>query len=87
MPNLRRLPGVVECMFCGSQRVVPEVSLHDLAIMIRARGYQGKLTEKGLAIAAICPTCEVGDCPNCGHPVSEHCDDEGLVLRCDGTRR
>ena len=74
-------------MFCRDRRDVPEMTLHELGVMIRARGYQGKLNEAGDAIAAICPTCEVGECPDCGQPVLDHRDEDGMVLCCDGRRR
>jgi hypothetical protein len=77
----------MECLFCGDRRDVPQMSLHELRVMLRARQYQGKVTKAGDAIAAICPICAVGDCPDCGQPVAGHQDEDGMVLCCDGTRR
>jgi hypothetical protein len=86
MPDMHELHGVVECLFCKDREVVPEVSLHELGAMIRARGYRGKLNEAGDAIAAICPTCDVSDCPGCGQPVNQHRIEDGTVVCCDGSR-
>lgn len=79
--------GAMECLFCHDRREIPQMLLADLHAMLQSEGYQGKLTEAGDAIAAICPTCERGDCPDCGQPVIEHQDDGGMVLCCDGRKR
>jgi hypothetical protein len=83
----QELPGCVECLFCGLWRDTPEMSLKELRAHLHSLGLQGKLNDAKDAIAAICPSCERSDCPECGHPIMEHQDEHGLVTNCDGTRR
>lgn len=81
------IPGAVECMFCGNRQEYPQFTMRDLHRVAREEGFAGRLNDDRTALAAICPACGRGDCPDCGQPVSEHQTKHGKVTNCDGTPR
>jgi hypothetical protein len=86
MPDTE-LPGAVTCLFCGTRKEFPEVTLRDMHRVAREDGATARLTDDRTALAAICPNCAHSLCPNCGKPVPDHQNRHGKVTNCDGTLR
>jgi len=79
------LPAAFACIICGDRMEFPDQTLRDLHRVARSEGYHGGLIEDGTALAAICPKCNSGPCPQCGQPVNGHELRDGRITNCGAT--